>query len=210
MGEWVTHHALSAGPQYRRPVCGWSFSQELHKFLIFLTTRNLDGWPNHPHKTICSTFGSQDFAFFEALHVLFQAYPGFLCKLDSVNRNIVFGKCYFCFQESTYIVRNWLIEEWSLKRIWHFDLWAIVQICSCNHAAPWTVLPLRQSVSHLFLQCSCYHNEIFRSNFHWQKWCPCKRSKFKVTEVKTNHVCPNFDICGQGVLQLLDPCLLVA
>ena len=123
--------------------CGWSFSQELHKFLISLTTWNLGGWPNNPHTAICSTVGSQEFAFSEALHVLFQAYPGFLYKLDSVNKNIVFGKCYCCFQGSTYIVRNWLIEEWSLKRIWHFDLWAIFQICSCDHAAPWTVLSLR-------------------------------------------------------------------
>ena len=34
---------------------------------------------------------------------------------------------------------------------------------------------------------SLYHYEIFRSYYQWQKWCPCKRSrsKFKVTEVKT-------------------------
>ena len=31
-----------------------------------------------------------------------------------------------------------------------------------------------------------YRNEIFRSNYHWQKRCPCKRSGVKVTEVRTN------------------------
>ena len=34
---------------------------------------------------------------------------------------------------------------------------------------------------------SSYHHEIFRSYYHGQKWCPCKRSrsKVKVTEVTT-------------------------
>ena len=35
---------------------------------------------------------------------------------------------------------------------------------------------------------SSYHHEIFRSYYHWQKWCPCKRSRseVKVTEVMTS------------------------
>ena len=32
---------------------------------------------------------------------------------------------------------------------------------------------------------SSYHHKIFRSYYQWQKWCPCKRSKVKVTEVIT-------------------------
>ena len=34
---------------------------------------------------------------------------------------------------------------------------------------------------------SSYHPEIFGSCYHWQTWCPCKRSrsKVKVTEVMT-------------------------
>ena len=34
---------------------------------------------------------------------------------------------------------------------------------------------------------SSYHHEIFRSDYHWQTLCPCKRSrsKVKVTEVMT-------------------------
>ena len=35
-----------------------------------------------------------------------------------------------------------------------------------------------------FLPLSSYHYEIFRSNYYWQKWCTCNRSKVKVTEVK--------------------------
>ena len=36
---------------------------------------------------------------------------------------------------------------------------------------------------------SSYHHEMFRSYYHGQKWCPCKRSmsKAKVTEVNTPH-----------------------
>ena len=43
------------------------------------------------------------------------------------------------------------------------------------------------SVRHTFLTMfpSSYHHEIFRSYYQWQKWRPCKRSKFKVTEVNT-------------------------
>ena len=36
---------------------------------------------------------------------------------------------------------------------------------------------------------SWYHREIFRSYYHWQKWCPCKRSR---SEVKgQGHRCQN-------------------
>ena len=45
------------------------------------------------------------------------------------------------------------------------------------------------SVCHTFFTMfpSSYHHEIFRSYYHGQKWCPCKRSRseVKVTEVNT-------------------------
>ena len=48
---------------------------------------------------------------------------------------------------------------------------------------------VRPSVCHTFFTMfpSSYHHEIFRSYYHGQKWCPCKRSrsKVKVTEVNT-------------------------
>ena len=46
---------------------------------------------------------------------------------------------------------------------------------------------------------SSYHHEFFRSYYHWQKWCPCKRSrsKVKVTEVKT-HLSP-FPDCNSSL-----------
>ena len=45
----------------------------------------------------------------------------------------------------------------------------------------------RLSVCHTFLTkfLSSYHPKIFRSYYHWQIQCPCKRSKVKVTEVMT-------------------------
>ena len=47
---------------------------------------------------------------------------------------------------------------------------------------------------------SLYHHEIVRNYYHWQKWCPCQRSRseVKVTEVKTKFV----PILGVSRLQL--------
>ena len=59
--------------------------------------------------------------------------------------------------------------------------WMVQSIClSVSPSVPKYVHP---SVCHTF---SSYH-EIFRGDYHWQKWCPCKRSrsKVKVTKVKT-------------------------
>ena len=64
---------------------------------------------------------------------------------------------------------------------------------SCDQAALWLVqsvsLSVRLSVRHTFFTMfpPSYHHGIFRSDYHGQKWCPCKwsRSKVKVTEVKT-------------------------
>ena len=41
---------------------------------------------------------------------------------------------------------------------------------------------VRPSVHHTFLTMflSSYHPEIFRSYYHWQTWCPCKRSRSQV------------------------------
>ena len=50
---------------------------------------------------------------------------------------------------------------------------------------------VRLSIRHTFFTMfpSLYHHEIFRSYYHWLKWCPYKRSRsrseVKVTEVKT-------------------------
>ena len=70
-------------------------------------------------------------------------------------------------------------------------------VYSCDQAALQMVFSVRLSVRpsvrlsvcHTFFTMlpSSYHHEIFRSYYHGQKWCPCKRSrsKVKVTEVKT-------------------------
>ena len=62
---------------------------------------------------------------------------------------------------------------------------------SCDQAALRTLLSVppsvRLSICHTVLTVflSSYHSEIFSSHYHWQTWCPCKRSrsKVKVTEV---------------------------
>ena len=63
-------------------------------------------------------------------------------------------------------------------------------IFSCDQAALKTLISVRPSVCHSFLTMflSSYHLEIFRSYYHPQTWCPCKRSKskVKVTEVLTS------------------------
>ena len=47
---------------------------------------------------------------------------------------------------------------------------------------PSVCLSVRLSVCHTFFTMfpSSYHHEIFRSYYHGQKWCPCKRSKSEV------------------------------
>ena len=68
----------------------------------------------------------------------------------------------------------------------------------CSHTKPiatqekrhpnlWTKIATRHrfvgpSVRHTFFTMfpSSYHHEIFRSYYHGQKWCPCKRSRSEV------------------------------
>ena len=62
---------------------------------------------------------------------------------------------------------------------------------SCDQAALWMVLSPRLSVRptvrpsaslshHFTMFLSSYNHENFRSNYHWPKWCPCKRSQSEV------------------------------
>ena len=63
-------------------------------------------------------------------------------------------------------------------------------IFSCDQAALQMVFSVRLSVCpsvrlsvcHTFFTMfpSSYHHEIFRSYYHGQKWCPCKRSRSEV------------------------------
>ena len=80
----------------------------------------------------------------------------------------------------------------------NFWMWKVREFCdecpryffSCDQAALRTLI-FRLSVCHTFLTMfrSSHHPEIFMSYYHWWRWCPCKRSKVKVTEVMTpfNH-----------------------
>ena len=54
-----------------------------------------------------------------------------------------------------------------------------IWMCNCcDQAVLWTVLSVCLPICHTFFTIflSLYHHEIFRSNYHWQKWCPCKSS----------------------------------
>ena len=68
-----------------------------------------------------------------------------------------------------------------------------LSLFSCDQAALRTLLTVHPSVCHTFFTMfpSLYHHEIFRSDYQWQTWYPCKRSrsKVKVTEVKTQLSC---------------------
>ena len=81
-----------------------------------------------------------------------------------------------------YLTLCWFIPITLLE-----DILAIIHLLfSCNQAALLLVqsvhLSVHLSVCHtlFFMFSSSYHHEIVRSNYQWQKWCPCKRSEIKV------------------------------
>ena len=63
------------------------------------------------------------------------------------------------------------------------NLIVILLIFSCDQAALRTLLSVRLSVppsvcyTFFTMFLSSYHPEIFRSYYHWQMWCPCRRSR---------------------------------
>ena len=85
----------------------------------------------------------------------------------------------------------WQVAKFVL--ITSLQFWA-EQIFSCDQAALQMVFSVRlsvclsvrlsvcPSVCHTFFTTfpSSYHHEIFRSYYHGQKWCPCKRSRSEV------------------------------
>ena len=68
---------------------------------------------------------------------------------------------------------------------------ALLFLAATKQLYKWYFPSVRLSVCHTFFTMfpSSYHHEIFRSYYHGQKWCPCKRSrsevKGQVTEVTT-------------------------
>ena len=97
-----------------------------------------------------------------------------------------------------WFVLSYLIKYVHNSIISDFSIFGIHRVIfSCDQAALQMVfsvclsvcLSVRLSVCHTFFTMfpSSYHHEIFRSYYHGQKWCPCKRSrsKVKVTEVNT-------------------------
>ena len=114
---------------------------------------------------------------------------------------------------------NWLSVNMTMSLLvcdilysFSFVLYVIIRflIFSCDQAALWMVqsvcpsvrlsvrlsvcLSVRPSVCHTFLTMfpSCYHHEIFRSYYQWQKWRPCKRSRSEVKGQGHRGHDPNF------------------
>ena len=62
---------------------------------------------------------------------------------------------------------------------------------SCDQPALRTLISVRSTVRpsvclfvcHTFFTMFLYQHEILRSYYHWQKWCPCKRSRSEVKGV---------------------------
>ena len=51
-----------------------------------------------------------------------------------------------------------------------------------EHFYPSVYLSVRPPVCYTFFTMflSLYHHDIFRNYYHWQTWCPCKRSRSEV------------------------------
>ena len=105
----------------------------------------------------------------------------------------------WCHQSTShYLSQCWprSLSPYGITRPQHVNI--IIHGCftgifSCDQAALLMVQSVSRSVhpsvcdTFLTMFLSSYHHEIFRSNYHWQGWSPCKRSRsnVKVTEVKT-------------------------
>ena len=56
---------------------------------------------------------------------------------------------------------------------------------------------VRLSVTPFFTMFpSSYHHEIFRSCYHWHKWCPCKRFKVRGQRSRSQRSQPNLTVSG--------------
>ena len=78
------------------------------------------------------------------------------------------------------VLRIWIYIYHGAPRIF------IKEVFSCDQAALRTTISVCLSVclsvcdTFFTMFLSLYHHEIFRSDYQWQKWCPCKRSRSEV------------------------------
>ena len=109
--------------------------------------------------------------------------------------------------EITYSYMNYEFLFYFVIAIYKYDLNVCMDsVFSCDQAALRTLISVclsvcpsvrlsvclsvrpsfRPAVRHTFLTMflSSYHPEIFRIYYHWQTWCPCKRSRSKVKVIK--------------------------
>ena len=95
-------------------------------------------------------------------------------------------------------VSNWDMSRYLaiIEVLQKFVLISNNYIFCCDQAVIWLVQSVRLSVCPSvclsvrpsvppFSPCS-HHHEIFRSYYHGQKWCPCKRSRSEVKVTKVN------------------------
>ena len=105
------------------------------------------------------------------------------------NRNIEYSCHIQSNPASDCIERKWYMD-WNAELFHAHRRIILVFIFCCDQAALRTLLSMCLSVRPSVCPSVChtiftmfsssYHPEIFRSNYHWPTWCPCKRSRSEV------------------------------
>ena len=75
-----------------------------------------------------------------------------------------------------------LYRQLELTKLTRPDLHHVVGLYILKDVRPSFCLSVRLSVCHTFLTMflSLYYHEVFRSDYYWQKWCPCKTWRSEV------------------------------
>ena len=117
-----------------------------------------------------------------------------------LKRSFMYIHWYYCvlhsiplmnFTESLYVILSsriyfefYYVYLWDIPRC--VACWFYVFLAATKQLYKWyfpsVCLSVCPSVCHTFFTMfpSSYHHEIFRSYYHGQEWCPCKRSRSEV------------------------------
>ena len=170
----LTRIGFSSQPQFN---CCWKFDTNLHTYFIVYFPKNYTWHSYHWHN---DTGNMHKLCYYQ-----FMPY-GFKEIGHHWFRHWVVA----CSAPKRYCLNQWrLIDSISLK-IANFSA-AIKQ--RNEHACPF--------VCHtIFTMFLLFYHEIFSSNYHWQKGCPCKISRSEVKgqgQRGQNKFCHNLGISGQ-------------